>query len=73
MAGEEVEALIASDPALVKEACIWLRGWYFKAEERPPPPTRVTIARMTEDRVEIYWRDPPLEEHTSSAGPVPHG
>ena len=59
MAGEELEALLVSDPALVKESWIWLRGWYCKAEERPPPPTRVTIARMTEDRVEMYRRDLP--------------
>ena len=52
----EVEALLALDPLLVKDAWIRIRGWYHEAEELPPPPACVTIVRMAEERVEIYRR-----------------
>ena len=38
-----VEALFMSDPPLVKEACIWIQGWYRDVKDHPPPPARVTI------------------------------
>ena len=41
--GTELEALLAPNTPLVKEAWIRIRGWYRDAEDRPPPPARVTI------------------------------
>ena len=42
-AGMVVEALFTSDPLLVKEACIWMQGWYHDIKDPPPPPPPRTI------------------------------
>ena len=40
-AGMVVEALFTSDPLLVKEACIWMQGWYRNVKDHPPPPRTI--------------------------------
>ena len=55
-AGTEVEALLIYNTPLLKEAWIRMRGCYLKAEDQPPPPERVAIARMTAERVALYQR-----------------
>ena len=36
-----------------------MRGWYKKAVDRPPPLSRVDIATMMAERVELYRYIPP--------------
>ena len=50
----EVEALMVSDPPLHQEAWHRIKGWYKVAVERAPPPVRVTLERITAERVELY-------------------
>ena len=49
-AGYAVESLLASDPPIIQEAWIRIRGWYKAAVDLPPPPERVSLATMTEER-----------------------
>ena len=53
-AGSVVEALLASDPPLIREACIRIQRWYTGTIDRPPPRARVALATMTAERGEIY-------------------
>ena len=46
-------------PPLVKESWIWLGGWYCQTKERLPPLAGVNIARMMDEKVELYSRFPP--------------
>ena len=55
----EVESLLASDSPLIKYLWHRMKGWYKAATNRPPPSARVSIAKMTEERVELYMRIPP--------------
>ena len=48
-----------SDPTLILEAWIRMRGWYKYAMDRPPPPTRADIVTIALERVELY-RSVPL-------------
>ena len=66
-AGSGVKALLASNPPLICEAWIWMRGWYKDAVDHPPPPARVDVSTMTTEREEIY-------RHVPSPGePIPVG
>ena len=58
-AGAAVDYLLASDPPLVKDVWIWMLGCYKDVFDPPSPPARVTIERMTSDRVELYCHVPP--------------
>ena len=53
-AGVEVETLLGSDPPLHREDWHRIKGWYRAAVERAPPPARVTLERITAERVELY-------------------
>ena len=65
-AGAEVEALVEADPPLIKEAWYCIHGWYKAAVDRAPPPARVTLKRITAERVALYSRvPPPGRQHTS--------
>ena len=55
-----VEALLTSDPPLVKEACICMQGWFRDVKDHLPPPARVTIEYITAERFELYQRFPIL-------------
>ena len=62
-----MESLLTYDPPLIREACISMWGWYKDAMDRSPPPARVDISAMTEERVEVYWHvKPPVQ-------PIPVG
>ena len=60
-----VEFVLASDLTLIREAWIRMRGWYKNSVDRHPPPSRMTLGTMTEEREELY-RDVP-----SSGEPIP--
>ena len=51
--------MLGSDPPLLREAWHWIKGWYKAAVDRAPPPTRVTLERITAERVELYIYVPP--------------
>ena len=50
---------MGSYPHLYREAWHRIKGWYKSAVNRSPPPTRVTLERITEERVELYSYVPP--------------
>ena len=54
-----MEILLVYDPHLVKEVWLRMQGWYNMAYKYPPPPARITLARITKEQVEIYRRVPP--------------
>ena len=56
----EVEELLGSDPPLHQEACHRIKGWYKAAVDRAPPPARVTLKRITAEKVELYSYVPTL-------------
>ena len=58
-AGEEVEKLLGSEPLIQWEACHQIKGWYKSAVDHALPPTRVTLERITAERVELYSYVPP--------------
>ena len=53
-AGAEVKSLMGADPPLVQEAWYRVQGWYKAAVERAPPTARVTLKRITAERVTLY-------------------
>ena len=57
--GAEVEALVGSDPLLIKEAWHRIQGWYKAAADRAPPPARVTLEQIMVERVALYSYVPP--------------
>ena len=61
--GAEVEALLGSDPPLHQEAWHGINGWYRDAFDRALPPVRVTLERITAERVELYSYVPPLGDN----------
>ena len=54
-----MEALEGADPLLVQEAWHRIQGWYKAAVDRAPPPARVTLERIMEERVALYSYVPP--------------
>ena len=58
--GADMEALLGSDTALNREAWHHIKGWYQATVNRAPPPARVTLERITAERVELYSYNPPL-------------
>ena len=62
-AGEEVEALVGSDPPIIKEDWHSIQGWYKSTVNRALPPARVTLERITAERVAMYSYVPPPEEN----------
>ena len=59
MAGAAVEELMKADPPLTQEAWHRLQGWYKATADRPPPPARATLRRVTAEREKLYSRVPP--------------
>ena len=57
--GPEVEVLIGSDPPLHRESWHRIKGWYKATVDRAPPPARVTLERVTAERVDLYSYVPP--------------
>ena len=58
-AGAAVEDLMKEDPPLIQEAWHRLQGWYKAAVDRPPPPARAMLKRVTAERTTLYSRLPP--------------
>ena len=58
-AGAAVEALMKAEPPLTQEAWHRLQGWYKATADRPPPPARATLRRVTAEREKLYSRVPP--------------
>ena len=48
-----------ADPTLIREAWHRLQGWYKAKVDRPPPPARATLKRVTAERTKLYIRVPP--------------
>ena len=57
--GKKVETLLGSDPPLHRESWHLLKGWYWAVVDRAPLPARVTLNRITADRVDLYRYVPP--------------
>ena len=71
-AGEEVKMLLGLDPSLHQEAWHQMKGCYRAAIDRLLPPTRVTLKRITAERVDLYSYVPPPGENISvSVEPFP--
>ena len=51
--GVEVEALVGADLPLIQEAWYCIQGCYKTAVDRTPPPARVTLKRITAERVAL--------------------
>ena len=52
-AGAEMEALMGADPPLIQESWHRIQGWYKDVVNRAPPPARVTLERITTERVAL--------------------
>ena len=52
--------MLGSDPPLHWESWHRIKGWYKAATDRAPPPARVTLNRIAEERVELYSHVPLL-------------
>ena len=48
-----------ADPPLIQEAWYRIQGWYKDAFDCTRPPARVTLKRITADKVALYSRAPP--------------
>ena len=51
--------MMKADPPLTQEAWHRLQGWYKATVDRPPPPARATLRRVTVERAKLYSRVPP--------------
>ena len=56
--GGEIESLLASEPPLVRETWIRLKGWYRDASYRSPPPSCITLEASTQYRTDLYYKVP---------------
>ena len=56
---------MGEDPPLIQEAWYRIQGWYKAAVDRAPPPARVTLERITAERVALYSHVPPLGDNTT--------
>ena len=54
-----MESLVGADPPLLQEAWHRIQGCYKAAVDRAPPPARVTLERITAERVALYSHVPP--------------
>ena len=52
--GAKVEALLESDPPLPQESWHQIKGWYWSAVNRAILTARVTLDRITAERVDLY-------------------
>ena len=53
-AGAEVDTLLGLNPPMPQESWQRIKGWYKAAVDRAPPPARVTLGRITAERVDLY-------------------
>ena len=51
--------MMVSDPPLHREDRHLIKGWYKAAVDRALPPARVTLERVTVERVDLYRYVPP--------------
>ena len=52
------------EPPLHREDWHRMKGWYRVAVDRAPPPARITLERITAERVDLYSYVPPPGENT---------
>ena len=50
---------MGADPPLIQEAWHRIKGWYKATVDCSPPPARVTLERITTERVALYSYVPP--------------
>ena len=50
--------MVGADLPLIQEAWHRIQWWYKAAVDRAPPPARVTLERITAERVALYSRFP---------------
>ena len=55
-----MEELMKADPPLTQEAWHCLQGWYKATVDRPLPPARATLKRVTAEQTTLYSQVPPL-------------
>ena len=58
-AGEAAEAELSVGNT--REAWKIVRNWYQSASNRPPPPSREDLKKVTDDRINLYTKDLPPE------------
>ena len=51
--------MVGADLPLIQEAWYRIQGWFKAAVDRAPSPVRVTLERITAERVALYIRVPP--------------
>ena len=57
-----MEALVGADPPLIQEAWHMIQGWHKAAVNPAPPTARVTLERITAERIALYrYVTPPGE------------
>ena len=54
-----MEALVGAEPPLIQEVWNRIQGWYKAAVDCAPPLARVTLKRITAERVALYSHVPP--------------
>ena len=69
-AGEAIEKLLGADLPVHNEAWHQMKRCYKAAVDRTPPPTQVTLERITAERVDLYCQvQPPREKIPISVKP----
>ena len=64
--------MIGLDPPLNQEDWHHMKGWHQDAVDCAPPPARVTLERITVDRVDLYrYVPPPGDNIPVSVDPFP--
>ena len=68
----KIEELLTSDSPFHKESGQHMKGWYKIMAGRTLPPARLTIERITEERVALHHHIPPPGENIPvSVDPFP--
>ena len=55
--------MLGLDPPLHHDARNRMKGWYWVVVDRAPPPARVTLKRITAERVDLYRYITPTGEN----------
>ena len=58
-AGALAEAELNQDPPRIKEAWNIIRRWFITVEDRPLPPSREDLQKVTNDRIKLYTKSLP--------------
>ena len=55
-----METILTGYPSLPRKLWGRMQGWYSVAVDHAPPPARITLKRITEEREELYHIVTPL-------------